>query len=318
MPYHVKDINNEQQFHDFVEKIKKIDEGNGFLTDKLGETGKLDGRIVTLLKTFARNVLHIDVTTTSKKAIAQSIKQFVIDNRTKFEIKQNDIDVLVGILRKLEKSEKNKKVFEKAIRTIQTNERPLTYALLKNDTRAVLDLLHDGADPNIPDSSGLLPIHRAVLNGNRELVEKLCTDENINSALPEKGFTPLFLALNTKNKGLIQFLLDKGADRTIRDKKVNLPIHYLTGKEQLDLFKMLYTEETKDAVGERGRSLISMAILSNNIELVRFLINQRVDLSKHDDDGKTTLTLAIDKAHETKDFKIVTLLMQAQGLSPLT
>lgn len=315
MTYHVKDINTEQQFHSFVENIKKISDGSNYLTNKLNETGKFDGRIVKVLKEFAINVLHINVTTTSKKEVANSIRQFVKDNQKKFEIKQSDLDTLMGVLKKLEDSEKNKKVFKKAIRTLKKTKSPLTYAILEHNAKEVLKLTQGGANTDIPDASGALPLHWAAMCGNLEAVESLCTPENINAAT-EKGLTPLFLGLKSRNTKLIKFLLDKGADSKIKDKRGNLPIHYLTATKDLDLFKMLYTQDIKDVVGEHGRSLLSSAVLSDNNELVDFLLAEGADPEKRDQDKKSILDHAFERMHETGNTKMVSLLLAKSKSQP--
>ena len=113
---------------------------------------------------------------------------------------------------------------------------PLHYAADANhweptaQAETIAYLLAVGADPNVPDKSGVAPLHRAVRTRSSPAVRALL-EGGANPKAPNKaGSTPLHLAVQTTGRGgsgsqharrqqaeIIKLLLDHGASPTDKD-----------------------------------------------------------------------------------------------------
>ena len=95
---------------------------------------------------------------------------------------------------------------------------PLMLAAFFDDTDSILALIKKGADVN-QDNFGWTALHHATYDGNMNACETLLENgANIN-AVDHKGWTPLMYAANfgKKNHEAYKFLIEKGADKTLRN-----------------------------------------------------------------------------------------------------
>jgi len=105
---------------------------------------------------------------------------------------------------------------------------PLILSIKKRDINAVYNLLKQGASVDMSNmyDMGDSPLHYAVNQGDFTIVELLITYRaNVNSVNIE-GMTPLMYSCQSNNSGIIEYLLENGADSIIRDKYNNSSIHY--------------------------------------------------------------------------------------------
>jgi ankyrin repeat protein len=72
-------------------------------------------------------------------------------------------------------------------------------------------LITRGADVNIPDNYGLIPIHNAVLEGYRDIVEYLISQGADINYIENKGFTPLRMAVQYQLPDIAELLRRHGA-----------------------------------------------------------------------------------------------------------
>ncbi|KAI5733120.1 hypothetical protein M8J76_007894 [Diaphorina citri] len=70
--------------------------------------------------------------------------------------------------------------------------------------------LRRGPGANVQDSSGYSALHHAALNGHKEIVELLLTNEASTNIVDTKGSSPLHLAAWTGNVDIVRVLLCHG------------------------------------------------------------------------------------------------------------
>ncbi len=86
----------------------------------------------------------------------------------------------------------------------------LKLAAKKGLEQCVEVLLNHGAEPNIGDNEGYLPLHNAV--GNKDIVKLLIASTTNVNKQTQNGETPLYIAINHGNVACSQMLLEHGGN----------------------------------------------------------------------------------------------------------
>ncbi|WP_295419192.1 ankyrin repeat domain-containing protein [Sulfurovum sp.] len=95
----------------------------------------------------------------------------------------------------------------------------LHIAVSHNNLLKIKQLLDTGAKVDAEDSFGRTPLHYAAFEGYVEIAKILLANgANINAIDKTKQWTPLFFAYYNKHSDMVDLLIKKGADQTIKDK----------------------------------------------------------------------------------------------------
>jgi len=100
----------------------------------------------------------------------------------------------------------------------------LHIAAYEGDVERVKKLLKKGADPNVQEEHGRMPLHVAVYKGHVDVVRLLLehgADPNIQN---KDGETPLHNAALQGHVDIVRLLLEHGANPTIKDKDGKTPL----------------------------------------------------------------------------------------------
>ncbi|PJD95628.1 MAG: hypothetical protein CK425_07970 [Parachlamydia sp.] len=295
-------VKNSEDFHKFVGEIKRISEANSeCLTTKLtSQKGKLDGRVVTFLKVIFSLITRHHFAQTTPHKVAKVLSHFVRDHNV-FLIEE-DRDILLEALKKLSLKRPEKsastRAFEKAIRKIKSlpsHERlkkelddakasPLFYAILENDLAKARQLILSGAKPDCPNALGDLPFHFAIKVGSFELTKFFFTEATRNTKNAQ-GYTPLHLASLADDSKIVQFLIEKGADRMISDDQQALPLHLAAFLGNKKSVKLLFSELTKNNQDAQGYTPLRAAVKSGHSTVGKFLLDKGADSTLSDKNG---------------------------------
>ncbi|XP_023317884.1 ankyrin-1-like [Trichogramma pretiosum] len=176
---------------------------------------------------------------------------------------------------------------------------------------AVELLLKRGADPNVADKEGFIPLHNISMDLvetffkiNKELNQDLCV--NVRNKWYE---TPLHRALHQNLKNLAELLLRQDADPDFSDNKRQTCLHIICRRDDDDenMAKMLFQicddkhrSVKVDAQDNEGRTPLHEALDKGNIKLVEILLRRgaRPNLA---DDKKITPLHAICKRKNGDD-----------------
>jgi len=89
-------------------------------------------------------------------------------------------------------------------------------------------LLSSGVNPSTTNSSGETPLFLATRGGHLGVIKLLLeSDPSVIDVANDDGITPLMNICSTDFLGIVDFLLEHGADPTIKDKKGRTFIDYL-------------------------------------------------------------------------------------------
>jgi ankyrin repeat protein len=176
-------------------------------------------------------------------------------------------------------------------------------------------LLEKGADPTIADKEGSTPLHMAASRAKEiETISLILTDNKQVDSNHRNvyGETALHVAIKAKNVITARYLLESGADPTIRDNKGLTPFHLaaklLTDTHVLGL--MLKNEKNMnmpiDEKSNDGATALYLAMTTSNLIVANFLLSNGADPNAADVNGLTPLHLAVKYA---KDMGVVELLL---------
>jgi len=143
------------------------------------------------------------------------------------------------------------------------------------------------ADINARNRDGETPLHNAVKNGNKELIEFLLTQGARINAQDNQGETPLHKADNTK---IIELLLQHKANINAQDNWGNTPLH-IAAWNNLDAVKLLIEQGAAINVPNReGKTPLHRTGLQ---EIALFLVDSGADIHDLDFEGNTPLHKAV-------------------------
>ncbi len=121
---------------------------------------------------------------------------------------------------------------------------------------------------------------------------------DINGKIDQSGKRPIHIAARDSNKYVLQLLLDKGANANLRDNNGNLPI-YFAAKSRSLLYVKIFNKQGNplSSINKRGENLLHAVARSGRddeyvSELIKYLVDNGVDINKKNKFGKTPLHLA--------------------------
>lgn len=125
-------------------------------------------------------------------------------------------------------------------------------------------------------------------------------DLNLNKA-SIKGETPLhILASRSKDLELISYLVNKGLDVNAVDNNGNTPFINAASRNTAETVELLSKDlKNINQVNKKGESALALAVANNSPEVVRFLIDNKADVSVLDA-NKNNLTAYLIESFSTK------------------
>ena len=128
--------------------------------------------------------------------------------------------------------------FEVDVNFLWGNEQdtPLHRASMNGDKDVVQLLLDQGADPNKADEEGETPLHWATKKGHKDVVQLLLDQGAVHNIASHYGRTPLHQAVSAGYQEVVQLLLDVGADPSTIDQEF---IRVALDNDYTDIVQML-------------------------------------------------------------------------------
>lgn len=176
--------------------------------------------------------------------------------------------------------------------------------------------LNKGVNVNLQDKEGNTPLMNAV-RGGVDVVELLLPKVNDINAVNAKGASALSFAVETGASTMVDYLLGKGANVQVLDKKGNNLAYYLiqsykpnTRNDSNDFlvkFDLLQKAGLNLAEAQKdGNTLYHLAIAKNDVSLLEIIESLKIDLNAKNGEGMTALQRA---ALTAKDDAILKFLV---------
>ncbi|KAL7296064.1 hypothetical protein TKK_0010618 [Trichogramma kaykai] len=197
----------------------------------------------------------------------------------------------------------------------KTGDSPLHLALMQARKGVAKMLLSRGADPNVANAIGWTPLHvvchmepssvswfgsdRAKILA--KILFDICERNNqpvLVNAQDRAGNTPLHLAVASKNRELMELLLERGASPNLANREGSTPLHsvcQMEGDEKklaktlLELSDEKYRPVQVDAWDKSGRTPLNLALLNDNARVMTLLLERGADPNSTNEEGQTPL-----------------------------
>ena len=172
----------------------------------------------------------------------------------------------------------------------------LSYACMTGCLSTVKMLVHAGADPCVTDDSGSTCLITAVMNGHTEIVRFLVGLGQVDVDQADGNHnTALHVAVLLNRAGVVEVLIDAGADMEKKHCNAYSALSYACAKGCLDIVKMLVPAGADVRVtDDSGRTCLSTAARHGHTEIVRFLVGLgQVDVDQADGNHNTALHEAV-------------------------
>ena len=174
---------------------------------------------------------------------------------------------------------------------------PLHLAALYSPTAVALLLMEHGADIHAKAAEGETALHFAAMAGNTELVTHLLQADADVHAQEADGMTPLSrTAYYTDSPETLRQLVQAGAELCPHISPLgNTPLHYAAMSGNMGNLKMLLESGLDiNLRNTAGHTALLWALAKRQFEIVRYLLENGADPTRHEDDGETFTHLALD------------------------
>ena len=188
------------------------------------------------------------------------------------------------------------------------NRTALSWAVRIGNAEQATNLLLCGADPNLPDSNGVTPLHTAASQGNLACMSALIDSGADPNASDRFGATPLHYACMAGSVAAMHKLVENRAEPRRRNRYGECAVEYAVHARQLKPLEALVDWDVPlDGMDQWGYNPLLDAVFMNSQETIPSLLQWNPDASCHRmPDGKTILHVAA----RTSDLGTIEVLLR--------
>ncbi len=125
-------------------------------------------------------------------------------------------------------------------------------------------------------------LHQAIEQGSTSIVDYLLDLRTYNNSYDSAGQTPLFVAVNKRDKSLVSKLLKRGADPNLKSTSglEATPLMWASGSNSTEIVGLLIKSGADVNVGDKnGDPALNWATYYGYVETMKLLIDKGADLS---------------------------------------
>ncbi|XP_022317392.2 transient receptor potential cation channel subfamily A member 1-like isoform X2 [Crassostrea virginica] len=203
----------------------------------------------------------------------------------------------------------------------ETGATPLHYCAYKDRDDCAKLLLEHGAKPCKSCDDGFYPIHAAATRASDKTLEVLIkhverlgyTREVVLSFTDKYNNTPLHSAVSSGDPEAVRVCLNAGAGMDIQQEDKSTALHFACAQGGLNIIQMMrQLQPEKFITASKKGDILKMtplhrAALFNHVNVVKFLIDEGVEINAVDAQKRTPLLLAASKGA----WKTVHLLLES-------
>ena len=177
---------------------------------------------------------------------------------------------------------------------ISSKEELIHFASRNGFTSLVEKLLKEGMPVDSRGELQFTPLHLASSRGHEDVAKLLLRNGAEVNALGKEKSTPLHLASEEGNVAVGKILIENGANvNSVDDVFKATPLDYAAKYGSIPLMKLLL-EKGSDVNSFEDCSVLHIATIHRNIEVIEFLLQNGAIIDSEDEGGRIPLYLAID------------------------
>lgn len=173
----------------------------------------------------------------------------------------------------------------------------LHYAVARFDIAKML--VNHGADVNVRDNNGDVPLHIAITDNRNDSIKLLLSRSSIVNASNNKGELPIHLAVRIRNTHAIKLLLQHGA--SLLDETVSHDIVLFISIQRSDyqmvknLVRLFYANV--NVGNSMGVTPLHVAIETGNLAMIKLLIELGANVNLRCANGSTPIHYAVSRGN---------------------
>ncbi|OJJ96961.1 hypothetical protein ASPACDRAFT_54305 [Aspergillus aculeatus ATCC 16872] len=149
-------------------------------------------------------------------------------------------------------------------------------------------LIEKNANVNTNLNNMWTPLHEAVKEKSREIIQQLLNNNANLGAKMDSGWTPLHEAAKGGDSGIVQLLLDVGANVNARMENGRAPLHEAAKTGSVEIVQLLLNKEVqKNAAMDNGWTPLHEAVQENNMGVAQLLLDNNVKTNPRTGNGWT-------------------------------
>ena len=202
------------------------------------------------------------------------------------------------------------------------NLSPLSISAIHGNPQCALILLQNGADPNLPTILGLNCIHLSAMSisgkqSGLEITKLLVAYRaNVNDQKNSNRISPLHFAVAVNNIGLMNVLMENGANVDGKDKFGYSPLHVAAINNHLTAAMVMVQKGASACLrDDLGMTIIHIAACRNLSDFLLYALS--LNQAKLDERESTTYNTPLLKAVENGSDKCVEILLRAGASTDL-
>lgn len=166
-------------------------------------------------------------------------------------------------------------------------------------------LIAEGLDINHSKSDGTTPLHLAIKNKKLKIVQLLIENNaRTNCFKKRRNNSILHFAARCSSVDIIAYLIEKGFYTNKANLDNDTPLHIAIWAKQYKIVRLLIKNENgsiNDIIHKKNENnLLHFAAEHGSAEILKYLIDKKVDINYTNSDGETPLQLAIKMNEITK------------------
>ena len=184
---------------------------------------------------------------------------------------------------------------------------PLIAATSAGQIEVVRLLLAAGADPNLQSQELETGLHLAAIEGDGDLVRLLIGHGAKTEPITGLGDTPLVLATLHGHTAAVAAILESYPDLGVHQQGVTA-FGLAIVNQSTEIAQLLLAAGVSPVqIFKGGQTPLIISAIHGNLELVRSIVDAKVDLDIRDDSGATALMWATHRRHH----RVIELLLAA-------
>ena len=195
---------------------------------------------------------------------------------------------------------------------VRSEQPSLQLLILQGRYDEAKDLFVTNLDVNQPDIEKNTALHVAASMGSVDMIEYLLARGADTSLRNRDGYTPIHIAIMNRKYDAIRALAESGKTIFYTDKEEKNALDLIFEIDGELLYNSVITPKTLKITNDEGQTLVHYFILNKNLTAIQKCASLGVDLSTENAEGLTPLELAMQDTSSIINAKMAAELIKAK------